>query len=161
MSTDDSELWLLWRRTHESVRTAVLADVTEHVGISEPDLLVLIHLDKARGVLRQNALANALGWDRTRLSHLLTRIEGRGFVARTRLANGAEVSLTDAGQALLNESKPHVAEASRRQIGDRLGPEDAATLHRILQHLLTDGEGLGHSPAGSRRRTINKREELR
>jgi DNA-binding MarR family transcriptional regulator len=72
----------------EVVRTAVIADVIAGSDLSEAEMTVLVHLNGAGGSARQNALAASTGWDRTRLSHLLTRMESRGYLARSRLRNG-------------------------------------------------------------------------
>jgi len=72
---EDVALWLPWKRVNEVMRARILADVIAHSPLTEPELTVLIHLDEAGGSLRQNALASTAGWDRTRLSHLLTRMQ--------------------------------------------------------------------------------------
>jgi len=85
MSTDpvdDVALWLSWKRVSEVTRGRILADVIAQSPLTEPELTVLVHLDEASGALRQNALAAAAGWDRTRLSHLLTRMEERRYLTR-------------------------------------------------------------------------------
>ncbi|NED64522.1 MarR family transcriptional regulator, partial [Streptomyces sp. SID10244] len=50
------------------IRTAVIDDVTAANSVSEPELTVLVHLNKAGGTSRQNALVASTGWDRSRLS---------------------------------------------------------------------------------------------
>src|SRR3954468_19996445 len=95
-------LWTLWKRVHEVVRGSVIADVTAVAQVSDSELGVLVHLDMAGGVLRQNALAAAAGWDRTRLSHLLTRMESRGYLARRKVAGGVELVLSESGARMLD-----------------------------------------------------------
>ncbi|TRO56704.1 MarR family winged helix-turn-helix transcriptional regulator [Streptomyces sp. IB201691-2A2] len=135
-STDEAtELWLQWLRAHQALRAVILSDVTGQSGIAEQDLTVLIHLSKAGGELRQNALASTISWDRTRLSHLLTRMEGRGLITRTKLTNGVQVTLTALGRDTLEQAMPHLSDAARRHLLDRLGRQDAAALRRILKAL--------------------------
>ena len=71
------------------IRGRILADILEHSPLTEPEFTVLAYIDEAGGSIRQNALATAAGWDRTRLSHLLSRMEARGYLARERLQNGS------------------------------------------------------------------------
>jgi DNA-binding MarR family transcriptional regulator len=141
MSTagDDAgiELWLRWKRAHETVRAAVVAETTAASGVSEPELSVLICLHESGGNLRQNALAATLGWDRTRLSHLLTRMADRDYVARDKVPNGMAVTLRPAGRRVLEGTLPMLAAATRRHLLDRLGPDDARTLRAIVDRILS------------------------
>lgn len=138
---DSTELWLLWKRAYETVRAAVIADMTTASGLSEAELSVLVCLHESGGVLRQNVIAAALGWDRTRLSHLLTRMEKRDFVARGKVANGVEVTLRPAGRHTVDASVPALDDSTRRHLLDRLGPEDAKALRGIVERLLSGGNG--------------------
>lgn len=138
---DSIELWLRWKRAYETVRAAVIADMTAASGLSDAELSVLVHLHEAGGVLRQNAIAAALGWDRTRLSHLLTRMEKRDYVARGKVANGVEVTLRPAGRRTIDASVPALSASTRRHLTDRLGPEDAKALKDIVERLLSDEDG--------------------
>ncbi|AQZ64700.1 Transcriptional regulator, MarR family [[Actinomadura] parvosata subsp. kistnae] len=131
-----TELWLRWKRAHEMVRTAVIAETTAASGLSEPELGVLVCLHESGGSLRQNALAATLGWDRTRLSHLLTRMGERGYVARDKVPNGVEVTLSPAGRHLIDATLPALETATRRHLLDRLGPDDAKTLRTLVDRLL-------------------------
>lgn len=134
--SEAAALWLLWKRAHERVRAAVIADMTVASGLSESELSVLVCLHEADGALRQAAIAAALGWDRTRLSHLLTRMEQRDYVVRDKLANGVEVALRPEGRRMIEASVPALDASTRRHLLDRLEPDDAAALKAILDRLL-------------------------
>ncbi|WP_043632846.1 MarR family winged helix-turn-helix transcriptional regulator [Nonomuraea candida] len=140
-SGEATELWLRWKRAHELVRAAVIAETTAASGVSEPELSVLVCLHESGGSLRQNALAAALGWDRTRLSHLLTRMTDRAYVARDKVANGVEVVLRPQGREVLDATLPTLEAATRRHLLDRLGPDDAATLKTLVDRLLSGERG--------------------
>ncbi|EHR59199.1 MarR family winged helix-turn-helix transcriptional regulator [Saccharomonospora cyanea] len=132
-----TELWLLWKRAYETTRAAIIADMTTASGLSESELSVLVCLHESGGVLRQNAIATALGWDRTRLSHLLTRMEKRDYVARGKVANGVEVTLRPAGRRTIDASVPALEASTRRHLLDRLDPDDATVLKEIVERLLS------------------------
>ncbi len=100
---------LLWKRTHEHVRTAVIAEVTAGSAVTEAELTVLVQLREAGEALRQNVLVAWTGWDRTRLSHLLSRVAARCCVTRHKLRNGVDVVLEAPGQATFDESQPLLA----------------------------------------------------
>lgn len=129
------ELWLLWKRTSEVIRTAVIDDVTAANSVSEPELTVLVHLKSAGGTSRQNALVVSTGWDRSRLSHLLTRMEKRGFLTRAKLRNGVEVSLAPAGKELMADKQRALRDAVERHLISKLDVEQQRALRDILTTL--------------------------
>jgi DNA-binding MarR family transcriptional regulator len=131
-------LWLLWKRVNDDIRTRIISDMTAHTGVSEPELSVIVKVEEAGGSLRQSAIAARLGWDRTRLSHLLTRMEARGYVARQKVAGGVEVKLLPPAEAVIQASVPDLEKSAYRHLMNRLGPGEAATLDRILRRLLQD-----------------------
>ncbi|MFD7660882.1 MarR family winged helix-turn-helix transcriptional regulator [Actinosynnema sp. NPDC059797] len=115
--------------------------MTTASGLSDAELSVLVHLHEAGGALRQNAIAAALGWDRTRLSHLLTRMEKRDYLARGKVANGVEVTLQPTGRRTIDASVPALSASTRRHLVDRLGPDDTRALKDAIGRLLSDEDG--------------------
>jgi len=132
------EEWLLWKRASEVVRLAVVGDVTASTKGLEQELTVLVQLSEVGGTMRQNALSVSTGWDRTRLSHLLTRMESAGHLRRDRLSNGVEIRLLPAGQAVIEAARPQLELAIERHLLGRLDAPDRAALHRILSKLVHD-----------------------
>ncbi|MBM7091085.1 MarR family winged helix-turn-helix transcriptional regulator [Streptomyces sp. NPDC012461] len=135
-----AELWLLWKRAHETVRAAVIADMTTTSGLTEAELSVLVCLYESGGTLRQNAIAATLGWDRTRLSHQLTRMEKRDYVTRDKVTNGVEVALRPEGRRTIEATVPSLEASTRRHLLDRLGPDDAAALKAVVERLLSSDD---------------------
>ena len=131
---DPIGLWSAFKRAHEVVRTRVIADAAEAAGLSEPDLTILADLNKAGGALRQSELAASLGWDRTRVSHQLTRMSKRELVTRRR-ANGVIVTLTDAGHQAITAVYPGLDAAVRRHFTDKLSAQEVETLTAVLDRL--------------------------
>ncbi|MGW2640197.1 MarR family winged helix-turn-helix transcriptional regulator [Streptomyces sp. NPDC001348] len=128
------DLWSAFKRAHEVVRARVIADTAEAAGLSEPDLTILVNLDKAGGALRQSELAASLGWDRTRISHQLTRMGKRGLVTRER-AGGVTVTLTDSGRRAVATVGPGLDAAVRRHFTDKLSAQEIETLSSVLRRL--------------------------
>ncbi|WP_046729686.1 MarR family winged helix-turn-helix transcriptional regulator [Streptomyces humi] len=128
------DLWSAFKRAHEIVRARVIADTAEAAGLSEPDLTILVNLDKAGGSLRQSELAASLGWDRTRISHQLTRMGKRGLVTRER-ADGVTVTLTDSGRQAVTSVGPGLDAAVRRHFTDKLSAREIETLSSVLRRL--------------------------
>ncbi|MFE4176592.1 MarR family winged helix-turn-helix transcriptional regulator [Streptomyces sp. NPDC056909] len=128
------DLWSAFKRAHEIVRARVIADTAEAAGLSEPDLTILVNLDKAGGALRQSELAASLGWDRTRISHQLTRMGKRGLVTRER-AGGVTVTLTDTGRQAITTVHPGLDAAVRRHFTDKLSAREIETLNSVFRRL--------------------------
>jgi DNA-binding MarR family transcriptional regulator len=124
--------------------TAVLErQLFQDAGLSGAEYTLLVPLSEAPGgVLRARDLGRMVGWERSRISHQVTRMEKRGLVAREECsddARGSMVRLTDAGRTAIVAAAPaHVAAVRRHFIGaltdaelDVLGP----ALERVLDRL--------------------------
>jgi DNA-binding MarR family transcriptional regulator len=89
--------------------------------------------------MRQQALADCLGWDKSRLSHQLTRMAGRGLIKRhasdKRLVL---VQITRLGRKTLDNAMPVHAESVRRNLLSRLTAEQIATIVRVSNILGDD-----------------------
>jgi len=76
--------------------------------MSAADYAVLVPLSEApNGQLRTKDLGVALGWDRSRTSHQVTRMVKRGLVVREFCeddARGSVVGLTPAGRAAIDKA---------------------------------------------------------
>jgi DNA-binding MarR family transcriptional regulator len=138
LTDDELALWHAWKRASELVRTRVAADITEATGLSDPDFGVLTRVvEIGGGRLRQNALAESMGFHRSRLSHHLSRMEERGLITRHQADGGVEVVATPVGRAAVKQARPVHAAAVRRHL-TRLVSDD----HRA--QLLADLERIAH-----------------
>jgi DNA-binding MarR family transcriptional regulator len=109
-------------------------------GLSGPDYKVLHPLSEAPdGFLRARDLGTEIGFDRSRLSHHLTRMERRGLVAREECAEDARglmVRLTKAGRRAIGEAAPAHAEAVQRCFFDLLSKDEIETLAAVFDRVL-------------------------
>lgn len=140
MTEDEAALWHAWKQAAETVRVRVAADVTAATGLSDPDFGVLTRVvELGGGRLRQNRLAELMGYHRSRLSHHLTRMEERGLVARETVTGGVEVIATESGRAAVARARPVHAQAVRRHLVEPLGdPAAARGLLAALRRLAAD-----------------------
>lgn len=112
-------------------------------GLSLTDFDVLVRLtDEPNPRMRTGALAKALQWEKSRLSHHLARMESRGLVAREDCADdarGSYVVLTEQGREVVEQAAPAHVEAVRELLFDQLTDEEidalAAIADRVLQRL--------------------------
>jgi len=109
-------------------------------GLSGSDYKVLHPLSEAPGgLLRARELCTEIGWDRSRLSHHLSRMEKRGLVAREECAEdgrGLMVRLTAAGRKAIAAAAPAHAENVQRYFFDLLSDEELQTLAQVLERVL-------------------------
>jgi DNA-binding MarR family transcriptional regulator len=128
---------------------AVLEDqLVRDAGLSGADYKVLVPLSEtAGGVLRARELATEIGWDRSRLSHHISRMEKRGLVTREECeadARGLMVRLTKAGRKAIQGAAPNHAESVQRYFFDLLSEAElktlAAVFDRVLENLTSDNE---------------------
>ncbi|OLR94383.1 MarR family transcriptional regulator [Actinokineospora bangkokensis] len=110
---DQLRVWRDYIETAEALRSLLGSRLQGESGISSADYQVLLALSEAEGRnLRSSALAELIGWERSRLSHHLGRMEKRGLLQRTPCADdsrGAEIALTNQGAAAFRASSvPHL-----------------------------------------------------
>ena len=134
LSKRDAELWQAWRSVTDSVTSLVTRDVTAATGLSGADHDVLARLaELGRGQLRQQELADALDWHKSRLSHHLSRMEQRALVKRKPTApNVVLVSTTPLGRQTLRAAQPVQAQAVRAHLIAPLPPAHRAQLIELL-----------------------------
>jgi len=109
-------------------------------GITLADMDVLVGLtDSPDGRVRVTELSRALGWERSRLSHQVARMEQGGLVRREACeddARGAYVAVTDTGRSLLGAAAPAHVALVRHLIVDALAPDDLDRLGAAVDALL-------------------------
>ena len=88
----------------------------EGAGLSGSDFGVLSRLAHiGKGEMRQQDLARAMGWDKSRLSHQLTRMQERELIERHDSGNRMVlIKLTKLGENSLAAARPIHAGSARR-----------------------------------------------
>lgn len=135
----ESRLWRDWLHTQARLHLAIQRDLRSGSELSEADFEVLVHLTESERGLRMSELARGLQWDRSRVSHLVGRMERRGLVRRDVCAEdgrGAVVAATDEGRAAIEKAAPGHVVTVRREFLDRLDDDDRAALARILEKVV-------------------------
>jgi DNA-binding MarR family transcriptional regulator len=120
---------------------AVLAhQLATDSGLSYQDYLVLVVLsERADERARLFELARILGWEKSRLSHHISRMADRGLVTKERCAadrRGAFVVMTKRGRREIEAAAPGHVEAVRRLFVDRVSPEQLETLREVAETVI-------------------------
>lgn len=109
-----------------------------NLSLADYDVLVPLSEDPDNR-LRMFSLAERLGWDRSRLSHHLVRMQRRGLVRREGCESdrrGAFVELTEVGQLALSAAAPAHVDTVRRVVFDGLSAEQVYALQQVTDEVL-------------------------
>lgn len=149
MSTGESVRWLdereqaTWRsflHMHARLSAQLGRELQDSSSLSQADYSVLVQVsEQPDRRVRILELARALLWEKSRLSHQLTRMEQRGLLARVQCPEdrrGAFIELTEAGSSALAEVAPLHVESVRRYLFEGLSPEQVENFHDVCETVL-------------------------
>ena len=133
LSPQELRVWHAFKLMGEDVLARVGRDIAEATGLSGPDFGVLSRLAAlGKGEMRQQRLAEVMDWDKSRLSHQLTRMQERDLIERREAEKRIVlVVITPYGREKLNAARPVHAESVRRNLLSRLSAEQIATIVRV------------------------------
>ncbi|WP_296665464.1 MarR family transcriptional regulator [Demequina sp.] len=108
--------------------------------ISVPDFDILTALDATEdGRLRAGSLGELLGWEKSRTSHHVSRMEERGLVRRFTCDEdhrGTWVEMGEAGREALDRALPVFAAHLKDGLVDVVSPEEAEVAARVALRVL-------------------------
>ncbi|MFZ7087204.1 MarR family winged helix-turn-helix transcriptional regulator [Curtobacterium sp. RRHDQ10] len=139
----DAHDWTTWDAFHDVWRRldrALDRAVQEQAGISIPEFEILIGLHRDPDHrLRVRDVAAGIGWEKSRVSHQVTRMVARGLVERADCPSdgrGSWVTMTpDGRRAVLGGIRAHTA-ALEQLFWGPLG-DDTAAVRAASQRILT------------------------
>ena len=141
LSAEEEHLWRAWMQLNAQLSARLQRQMQGDAGLSASDYEVLVHLtDSPEGRVRVTELARLLYWERSRVSHHVTRMERRGLVERTECAEdgrGAFIAVTPAGRAAIEQAAPGHVRAVRRLMFDALSKEEVDRLGTAIDKMLT------------------------
>lgn len=131
--------WREFIETVEALSWRLASRLQSESSLSPGDYQVLLALSEADGHrMRPSEIAALIGWERSRLSHHLGRMEKRGLISRDPCAadgRGAEVVLTrDGSDCFRRATIPHLR-AVRELFIDALSPQQLAAAEDIARTL--------------------------
>ncbi len=140
LDDDEQRVWRQWLRVHARLNARLTRQLMDDCRLSLPDFEVLVTLSERAGHrMRVVALAEGIKWERSRLSHHLTRMEKRGLIERQECPQdrrGAFVAITSDGMTALEGAAPgHVAEV-RASVFDVLTADELSQLDHVTAKLL-------------------------
>jgi DNA-binding MarR family transcriptional regulator len=147
LTPDQQRAWLAYMRVQLRMSYEMNRQLQADSHLSLPDYDVLNALRYASGGrMRITALAARIGWERSRLSHHVRRLQHRGLVeSRPAVADrrGSEVTLTDQGwDEITRASSGHIDLVRRlffEGLPDELVEPFTVGLERVYDNILERG----------------------
>ena len=148
LNAADQQVWRAFIAMRRDLDRAIERQLAG-VGLSTADFALLVPLSEApQHRLRGRDLGRETGWDRSRMSHHIRRMEHRGLVTRHSCdsdARGTWIQLSDNGMAAVRAAAPGHARTVRRCLIDLLSQRELTTLGdisaRVSAQLSLDGAG--------------------
>lgn len=132
----EAAAWKAVRELGQPLWAALGRELGRECGLSMADYQVLVVLSESGDTLPYRALADATGWEKSRLSHHLTRMERRGLLRRegcTDDGRSAHIVLTGDGRAVIESAAPGHVEDVRRLLIDHLSEDEIDALIAISE----------------------------
>lgn len=141
LTDDEQAAWRSFVEMRHLLERHLVRHLQREFGLSDSDFEVLVNLSEApAGRMRAVELGQATQWEKSRMSHHLSRMEKRGLIKRETADGSAarypDVVLTDAGRAAIESSAPANAARVRELFVDVLGPERLAMLRKASDDVI-------------------------
>ncbi|MBB5809367.1 MarR family winged helix-turn-helix transcriptional regulator [Streptomyces collinus] len=140
LTPEEQRAWRGFVRLHERLGGRLGRLLQSESKVSPADYAVLVHLtDSPEGRQRHQDLARALEWEKSRMSHHIARMAGRGMVVREECpedGRGAFVVITDAGREAIEAAAPRHVEAVRELFLDHVTPAELRVLTEISERVI-------------------------
>ena len=137
LSDDELELFRAFHLMRRGFDRTLDAQLQQDDGISISELEVLMALVRSPGRrLRVRDLVDATGWEKSRVSHQVTRMVARGFVERQECEEDRRamwIHLTGEGRRVVVRALPKHSATIRRILFDALTPEQQEHLLGIAR----------------------------
>ena len=136
LTQGEASTWRFIQKLTELAQGVVESEIRAAADLSSSEFEVLrCLLDSTDRQLRQNELAAQLGWDKSRLSHQLTRMEHRELIERKKAGRIHAVTLTRLGQQKFELAGLAHVTAVRALLVDHLSSDEREALLRtaVLQ----------------------------
>jgi DNA-binding MarR family transcriptional regulator len=142
LNSREDRAWRAFMHAHHQLVLRLSRGLQES-GLSGADYEILAVLSEHDGDhMPARDLCNALGWEKSRVSHQVRRMQKDGLIGREPNPDDARstmVCLLPAGRAAIEKAAPRHVQDVRRNFIDLLAPAELdtfAALHeRVLQHL--------------------------
>ena len=140
LTEEQQRAWRAYKAMETMLNSRLGASLQRDSGLSPADYRILVELSEAPdGRMRAFELGEATQWEKSRISHQLSRMAQRGLVERQQCSEDtrySDVVLTEAGRAAIVGAAPqHVANV-REWFIDALTPEQLKVFGEACEAVL-------------------------
>jgi DNA-binding MarR family transcriptional regulator len=139
-SREERELWRAFFLMRRQLELTLERRLQADAGISSADYEILVSLaEEPTRRRRAGNIGDLIGWEKSRVSHQITRMEQRGLVKREECgddARGVWVVLTEEGSRAVLGANPDRGEALRQYFFDVLSDDEKRVLTGISIRVL-------------------------
>ena len=133
----DSNAWRAFHKIGTSLLPHLSRQITNHSGITGAEYVVLVSLSElpTESVIL-NRLAVGLGWEISRMSHQISRMEANGLVKKSQSADDSRsfnVSITSRGKKLAESAIPLQSKEINHCFSNVLTKQQMETLIEISE----------------------------
>jgi DNA-binding MarR family transcriptional regulator len=140
LTDEEWQLWHVWMEAQRVLAGEVDRSLQAEAGISKAEFSVLVTLRAASdSELRVGDLAATLRWEKSRVAHLLTRMERRGLIDRTEAGAARRrtaIGLSPKGREAVESALRVHARSVRRAFFDRVTAEQAAAIRDWSEQMM-------------------------
>jgi len=133
----DSKAWRAFHKIGTSLLPHLSRQITNHSGITGAEYVVLVSLSELPAEsVSLNRLAVGLGWEISRMSHQISRMEANGLVKKSRSADDSRsfnVSITSRGRKLAESAIPLQSKEINHCFSNVLTKQQMETLIEISE----------------------------
>jgi DNA-binding MarR family transcriptional regulator len=141
LNETEQRVWRSYLAMQRQLHTHLYRHLQREFGLSGSDYEILVNLSESpTGRMRAFELGEATDWEKSRMSHHLTRMAQRGLVRRETCAEDtryADIVLTDEGRAAIEEAAPFHAANVRAWFMEPVGPERLASIEEACEAVIS------------------------
>tara|TARA_R110002020_G_scaffold152794_9_gene331525 strand:- start:147987 stop:148460 length:474 start_codon:yes stop_codon:yes gene_type:complete len=142
MDDRENDVWRAFVSASQQLISSLDKQLAQDAQLSGPEHAVLAALTEYAAesdtLVRARDLGLSLGWDRSRLSHLLKRMETRGLLKRMSCpsdARGLDVQITTDGLEAVQQASSGYTEFVRTHFFDVLTPDEQNALASVSRKI--------------------------
>lgn len=130
LGDDEQKAWRSYLLMWKLLESHVARHLHREYGLSASDFEILVNLSEApTGRMRAFELGEATQWEKSRMSHHLTRMEKRGLIAKIACdARYPEIAITEQGLEAIRACAPAHAALIRELVVETLGTDRMVAL---------------------------------
>jgi DNA-binding MarR family transcriptional regulator len=138
LDDDEQKAWRSYLLMNRTLETHLERHLQREFGLSKSDFEILVNLSESEsGRMRAFELSRSTQWEKSRLSHHLTRMEKRGLIRKEACESRyPEIAITEQGLAAIKECAPAQAARVREFFVDVFGPDRLAVLGEVSDEIV-------------------------